>query len=64
MLVGIQMIHTIFKAPLALGTVAEFHIGIICISNPTYRTFMQITFSLLYLSLCFFEIDGLVVGVV
>ncbi len=59
-----NVVHAVAVIAVALGAVAEFHVGVVRIGYTTHGTFVEVSFGLLRFFLCFFEVDCLGVGAV
>ena len=59
MSVVIDVLHTVAVVAIALGAVAELHIGIVRVGQTADGTFVEISLPLFYILLCLLEVDSL-----
>lgn len=56
---AVDVVHAVAVIAVALGAVAEFHVGVVGVGNAAHGTFVQVALCFLGLLLGLFEVDGL-----
>ena len=62
--VVVNMLHAVAVVAVALGAVAELHIGVVCVGNAAHSALVEVTLPLLDLLLGLLEVDGLGPGLI